>query len=384
MSSLRVNPNVVVSLSQEHCLAYRIDTNQLHRLNAMAALLIELCDGRSKEDLLAVVSSLTDANGLAACAQWLDKARAEGLIVDAPAETAEPLNAVQLGQIAERLCSQDRVLAAFICQQRAAELAPTDPRQWYLLGELAHIVGRRDEARQAYERYNTAHPEDREVEHLLLALRDQTPPARASQKYIEQLYSRFAPFYDQNMCGELDYRAPRLLLDAITAATGSRSDLNVLDLGCGTGLFGQLIRPRARRLIGVDLSSAMLDAARQRKIYDRLDTADMTEWLERPGAEQDDVIAFCDTLIYFGDLSQVLLGASRRLVPGGVLALTVEAGQTDPYGLTDAGRFAHHRNHLKSVADSSDLQVVDLCNQTLRYEYGRPVAGWVAVFQRPQ
>lgn len=47
MSSLRVNPMVVVSLSRQQCLAYHIDTNQLRRLNSTAALLIELCDGRS-------------------------------------------------------------------------------------------------------------------------------------------------------------------------------------------------------------------------------------------------------------------------------------------------------------------------------------------------
>ena len=37
----------------------------------------------------------------------------------------------------------------------------------------------------------------------------------------------------------------------------SRS-LDVLDAGCGTGLCGPLVAPYARRLVGVDLSEAML------------------------------------------------------------------------------------------------------------------------------
>ena len=100
------------------------------------------------------------------------------------------------------------MLAAFLCQQRAAELDPQNPQRWYQLGELAHIVGRRADARDAYERYQAWFPDDAEVEHLLIALRDEAPPPRASDRCIEQLYAHFAAYYDQNMCGDLDYPAP--------------------------------------------------------------------------------------------------------------------------------------------------------------------------------
>ena len=75
--------------------------------------------------------------------------------------------------------------------------------------------------RAAYERYFAAHPEDIEIEHLLVALRDETPPQRASDQYIERLYSYFAAFYDDNMCGDLEYRAPEFLNAALRAALPS-------------------------------------------------------------------------------------------------------------------------------------------------------------------
>ena len=383
MSFLRVNPWVVVSVSMEGWLAYRIDTNQLHRLNPTAALLIELCDGRrTREKILATVAPLMPEGSTAACSNWLGQALAQGLIVEQEADALPaPPDASQLRDLAKDLRSNGRVLAAFICQERAAELAPDDPRNWYELGELAHIVGRREQARAAYERYQQSNPDDVEVSHLLVALRDQTPPSRASDTYIEQLYSHFASFYDENVCGDLDYRAPDLLLDAISAAIGSKADLSVLDLGCGTGLFGLRIRPRARTLVGIDLSAAMLDRARQRNIYDHLERAELTEWLARERSERFDVIAVCDTLIYFGDLTQVLPRAAAHLGPGGVIAFTVEAGETHPFRLTDSGRFAHHRKHLSEVADASGLQVVSLTAKTLRYEYGQPVAGWVTALR---
>src|SRR5262249_45785841 len=136
------------------------------------------------------------------------------------------------------LWEEGSMLSAYVCQQHAAELAPEDAEVWYTLGELAHIVGRRDEARAAYERYLEKRPDDAEVEHILISLRGAAAPARVSDRCIEQLYARFAAHYDETMTGDLEYRAPALLRKAVDAALGGRAHLNILDLGCGTGLSG--------------------------------------------------------------------------------------------------------------------------------------------------
>ena len=51
-----------------------------------------------------------------------------------------------------------------------------------------------------------------------------------------------------------------MLADAIKRYAPGRP-LDVLDLGCGTGLMGAEIHPLARTLVGVDLSSQMLENA---------------------------------------------------------------------------------------------------------------------------
>ena len=346
---------------------------------------MELCDGtRTREQILGTVEPLLEANGPASCKAWLDQAVAQGLLQSGvPASTREPWTASDLHNLATQLRYQDRVLAAFICQQRASELAPEDPQQWYALAELSHIVGRRDEARAAYERYHQAHPEDVEVQHLLNGLRDEPPPQRASDQYIEQLYSGFASFYDDNMCDDLDYRAPDLLNAALRTALAARDELSVLELGCGTGLFGQLVRPWARRLVGIDLSAAMVERALQRGIYDSLETAEITAWLARQPSQHYDVIAICDTLIYFADLRQVLHSAAGHLAPEGILGFTVEHGTTFPFRLSDSGRFTHHRDHLFDVAQEAGLPIISQATEVLRYEYGEAVVGFVTVLGSP-
>jgi predicted TPR repeat methyltransferase len=262
---------------------------------------------------------------------------------------------------------------------------PDNPDRWYQLGDYAQSVGRRAVARDAYARYAAAHPEDAEIEQILYSLRDDAPPARASDRCITQIYQRFASSYENCMIDELEYRAPEHLAEALARAIDGRSGLDVLDLGCGTGLFAPKLRPLARHLLGIDLSPAMLEKARARGLFDRLETAEMTAWL---GDTADrfgpfDLIAACDSLIYFGDLRQVVVPAASRLRPGGVMAFTLEHSTTPPFRLTDTGRFAHHEDHVAEVAAEAGLAVVDLGQALLRYEYGEPVMGLVAVLRAP-
>jgi predicted TPR repeat methyltransferase len=309
----------------------------------------------------------------------------DGLVVesseaDVDARIATPDT---LAALAAELRDHDAVLAAFVCQSRVTELAPENPLQWYRLGELAHIVGRRQVAAAAYERYLRAHPSDAEVEHLLVSLRDERPPARVSDRCIRQLYARFASFYDENMRGDLDYRAPELLGAAIERALGDRRNLRVVDLGCGTGLSGRQLRPRATWLAGVDLSADMVTRARAEGVYDSLQVDEITAYLTGEAIRTFDLVAACDTFIYCGDLRQVVTPAARCLAPGGVLAFTVERGDIYPLQLTDSGRFAHHVRHLTEVAAEAGLSVVEIAEHVLRYEYGVPVTGLTAVFAAP-
>jgi predicted TPR repeat methyltransferase len=322
-------------------------------------------------------------------ARWVDAAIAEGLLKtlapgDAP--PAEP-SPDDFADLARELRREGHVLAAFVCQHYATFQMPDDAAredradQWAALGDLAHIVGRRDVAREAYERYTELSPGDAEVEQILVSLRDAPPPPRAPDECIVQLYARFAEFYEQNMCNDLEYQAPARLAEALDAELGGAADLDVLELGCGTGLTGQHLRRRAKRLTGIDLSPDMVARAETLGIYDALEIAEITEWLTRPDVTSFDLIVACDTLIYFGDLRQVLIPAAGRLRGAGTVAFTVERGEVAPFRLTDSGRYAHTESHIREAAQAAGLTVAAISQIVLRYEYGEPVAGLVAVLR---
>ena len=383
---IALNPSVLLSPSDTGYVAYNVSTDRLQFLNPSASLIAELCaEPRSVDELRDALEPLLPEGLWPSCATWLEEAIDSEFLqeVGGAARLPPPLTADELCAHARALRDRDAVLPAFVCQEHALALGPDDPDGWAMLGELAHILGRRAEAREAYERSLALRPGDVETEHILISLRGEPPPERASVAYVTRLYSRFASFYDENMVGELEYRGPAIVGNLLDRALGSRVALRALDLGCGTGLGGPPLRERARHLVGVDLSADMVDLARRRGVYDALHVGDVVDWLARDDGEPYDVILALDLLIYFGDLRQVLVPAARRLAPGGCLGLTVERGETSPFLLTDSGRFAHHRDHIVSASRDAGLVVTTLEDACLRYEFGEPVRSWVAVLARP-
>ena len=375
------NPALAFAPAEDGYLVYNTESRTLHRLNPAAALVVELCDGtRDVEDISAQLAPLISETSQPDCRVWIETALQDGILKRSSDRVAAQVSAKSLHTLAKTLRQDGEVLAAFVCQDHAAVLDPDSPHQWCALGELAHIVGRRDRAREAYQRYMVFEPEDAEVEQILVALRDQAPPTRASDRCIEQLYSRFAGFYDKNMCGDLNYQAPVRLNEALASYPELKSALDVLELGCGTGLAARYLRSRARMLAGIDLSPEMMDKARATGFYDTLEVAEITSYLNRETRVFDLIVA-CDTLIYFGDLRQVIVPAARRLRDRGHIAFTVEKGDTAPFRLTDSGRYSHTASHIEEVARDAGLSITSLSEGFLRNEYGKPVTGLIALLR---
>src|SRR6202011_5820865 len=136
-------------------------------------------------------------------------------------------------------------------------------------------------------------------------------------------FDDFAESFDRNL-EELGYRAPQLLFDAVRQSGALQRSLDVLDIGCGTGLCGPLLRPFARRLVGVDLSPNMLSKAAARAVYDQLNCAELTQWLAECG-QQFGLVVAADVLCYFGDLSAAFANSRAVLAPGACFACSLEA-----------------------------------------------------------
>ncbi len=379
-----VKPAVLFAPVADGYVAYDPALDRLHHLNPVAALIVELCDGRrTREEIHRIVEPLLPAGKTPEVERWLQQGLDVGLLThDKSAKGGcREFSAEELCDLAARLWDHGKVQTAFLCQKRASELKEDDAEIWCSLGELAHIVGRREEARAAYEKCLELNPQDAEIKHFLIALRDDAPPARVPDECIRQLYQRFSPFFESNLRDELDYQGPERIRDLVKSVTANREGVTTLDLGCGSGLAGPQFKPISSSMVGVDLSPEMIELARKRDIYDVLEVAEITSWLLHR-RERFDIVVACDTLIYFGDLRQVLIPAARILEKGGIIAFSVERGDRHPFHLTDSGRYTHDPDHIREVAADAGLSIARMEEGFLRMEYGAEVTGLFVALEK--
>jgi predicted TPR repeat methyltransferase len=210
-------------------------------------------------------------------------------------------------------------------------------------------------------------------------------PLRASDAFVRSVFDNYAASFDAHL-GRLGYRAPQLLAAALAQVVGEpMAALDVLDAGCGTGLCGPLLRPFARRLVGVDLAEAMLAKARERDLYDELSAGELTAFIAARLRSYDAIVS-ADTLVYFGELGAVAHAAQGALREGGIFAFSLErsAEATElGYRLEDHGRFSHHPDYVRRVLSDAGLAVSRIDAATPRNEGGVPVAGLVVVARKP-
>jgi predicted TPR repeat methyltransferase len=191
-------------------------------------------------------------------------------------------------------------------------------------------AGRREEAIAAY-RAALAHGDNPEtIAFALASVGEGETPAALPNDYVRSLFDQYANHFDQHLTEVLGYKTPAVL-DALLRHVAPSSELNTVDLGCGTGLCAPYLRA-SRRLHGVDLSQQMLDKAAERKLYDELACADLTGYLAgREGAY--DLAVAADVFVYIGDLAPVFRAVHAALRPGGRFCFSVEAGDGADYVL---------------------------------------------------
>ena len=264
---------------------------------------------------------------------------------------------------------------------QALERAPGWAPALFALGAAREKLGDKAGAAEAFRATLRADPSDAQGAGARLALLGAAEAPKSLPKaYVARLFDDYAPRFDKHLTGELDYRAPALIVAALDGVDGGRRFARGLDLGCGTGLMGAALRGRVDRLVGVDLSPAMVAKAREAGRYDALEVGDVVDFLTTRERGDFALVVAADVLAYLGDLGKVVSAAARALAPGGLLAFTVETYAGEGFRLGSTMRFAHSRNYVLASAAAGGLRPLVLVDAWARREAGREVAGLVCVF----
>ena len=276
----------------------------------------------------------------------------------------------------------DLVAAADLLLQ-ATELAPGFASAWFTLGEIRQALSEREAAIEAFRKAEVADPEDRHGARLRLMLLGAGKLSEMPPAYVRALFDQYAPRFEAALLEDLGYRGPALLFKAVlsvrAAARKPAFFKRAIDLGCGTGLVATAFAAQVDQFSGIDLSPRMIERARASGLYDRLELAEMVEALRgRPYASAELILA-ADAMIYLCDLAPLLREVARVLVPGGLLAFTVETHDGEGVILGAGLRYAHSAGYVRAAISDAGLVRQRLEEWSARNENHLPVPGLVVV-----
>jgi predicted TPR repeat methyltransferase/Flp pilus assembly protein TadD len=289
--------------------------------------------------------------------------------------------------------------AAYWCQGRLSE-AVSSCREafpdrnilqiYYTLGANLMTCGLHAKALTCFQKVLEVEPNQPTAQHFVAAL-EGVNPEHSAPEYVEGVFDDFAATFNEQLVETLRYTVPRDLAVLATELATRGPPWDVLDLGCGTGLFGTQIAAHRRHLVGIDLSAKMLDRARALGLYDRLERRDLRAALDLESPASFELVAAADVFIYVGKIDGVVSRVRALLRPGGLFVFSAEAGEQSGfapgeaagagYRLSTTGRYIHEVGYLNRLAAQNGFEIMQMKGSPLRLENCRAAPGWLVVWQ---
>lgn len=300
--------------------------------------------------------------------------------------TSGNLQADRRFEFACGLAEEGDYTAAIDLLYQTAPLVPMWPVIPYTLGKYYKAAGQADRAIHFFNHSRALDPQDHqgaalELERLgLNIIEDNMPPA-----FVETLFDQYAGRFDQHLVNILDYQVPEMIASIARHYYNTAAPIDILDLGCGTGLAGEHLKSLASYLEGVDLSTGMLDQAREKNIYSHLVQGELVAHLNA-GQRKFPLIIAADVLIYFGGLETLFTAVKARLDRGGHFIFSVQALAEPPpdpaqgdFYLDRSRRFSHSKHYIQASLKAASLNVHEIKNIIIRKDEGENVEGYLVV-----
>ena len=250
----------------------------------------------------------------------------------------------------------------------------------HFLGVNLALLGRYEEAADSLREALRLNPNSEAAAFRLRALTGE-PETSAPPAVIRDIFDAYAERFDHHLADKLGYDASGLLRLALEGGKlNDRRFARAIDIGCGTGLAGNILRERCDTLIGIDLSERMLAKANARDCYDELHCQDVVQHL-RIESLQFDLFVALDVFVYLGALDQVFEAIAASALRSARVIFTTEERSGDGFGLDRSARFSHARDYVAHAADEAGLAIDFYDNTRLRKERGEWVIAGLYVMR---
>ncbi len=264
--------------------------------------------------------------------------------------------------------------------EKSVSLDPDNVNTLYNLAGVYNGQNNFTGAKTILNRLLAIEPDHQPARHMFAAISGATPPS-APRQYVEEIFDKYAHRFDVHLEKSLGYTAPAALAAMVrdTLPPTALPFAAALDLGCGTGLSGAAFKEMTKRLAGIDVSAQMLAKAREKHLYDRLEHAEILDFLKQE--EYYDLFIVADVLVYLGDPQPLFSAIAARAKEKSIVACSIEQTQdVEGFVLLPSGRYAHNPPYLVACAAAAGFAVLGHQAHRIRKENGQWLAGDLYLF----
>lgn len=279
------------------------------------------------------------------------------------------------------------------CFEKAFELNPLNIEAGVQLAKAYRHAGKTKESEITCMKILEVDPDNAEARFFQNAYSKQENEEtldRIPAEVTRQMYkgksdrsSSLGKSFNDSLTENLDYKAPDVLDKSVRQALqGVSKKIDILELGCGSGLCGSKFSDIANQLVGTDISPDMLEGAKEKNTYTDLYDGDLIDVIAKYESEFDLVVAM-DVLCFFGDLTEIFQLCHKTLREQGIFGFSVVKPKTEAlYELQTYGHFVHSLKHLQQVAEKTGFKQIFAEELCLRKELNLEQFGYVCLYQR--
>ncbi|WP_339046690.1 class I SAM-dependent DNA methyltransferase [Candidatus Mesenet endosymbiont of Agriotes lineatus] len=204
---------------------------------------------------------------------------------------------------------------------------------------------------------------------------------------IQQYFDYTGEYFIEHWLVAKQYRGYEFVYMLIKKFMNDRLlQLNILDLGCGTGVCGQFLKVYGigNYIVGIDISNRMLNIARGcfvngTLVYNELINIEMKAFLKKDQDLRYDVILLIEVLNYVGNFASILERAGNLLNKNGVIICSVRKKSGVGFEFVNEGDFFRHsEEYVRSIVLNTNMKIscMSYCKM-----YGNQVDGILFVIQ---
>lgn len=267
--------------------------------------------------------------------------------------------------------------------ERAMQLNPGLKGIYKDYGYALLMGDKHEESADMFRKAIQQNPNDQRSRYYLCVAEGREPDDEVRSAYVQGEFDSYAEKFDHKLVDQLGYTIPSQAREMLESIYGQKLHFDcAADLGCGTGLSGDLFRDTVDTFIGVDIAAQMIAKAKERGCYDDLFQSEILSFLESTSYSYDLFLA-TDVVVYLGCLDDFMRGVVNKAKPGALVVFSTERSFSEGVYLQKSGRYAHSQTYLHSLAGKFDCSIVAENHVPVRKESGQWIMGDLVVFKLP-